>query len=239
MFYTAGKGSPSAPGIPHIASIKKRLDQQAIMPRHQTLLLHAACLQVYAFSGGTFGKPQGFCPLWLTLAIEGRGLRRMSPDTSQHANRLLTFLRILGPEPLGRIFFSNPRLAYRLGLFELARQLRPVDENPEELTLRLDLALKPFDETVLTRISDVAGSNIGLRINLLSSASAYAAKKGKDVSAEILSELEQWVASTRSKIAPAHVLLFAQVINAINLIHLGQTAQTKTCFGPIANKYII
>ena len=116
-------------------------------------------LQIYAFSGGTHNESEAdlYYPLWLSLMLEGRGLRRMTLDTSRHAEKLLGTLGVPAPDQIGRLFVGDPRRAYRLGLFQLALDLKPADENPEELSLRIDLALKPFYDDALAKIAQVAG----------------------------------------------------------------------------------
>ena len=148
-----------APGVPSAATIKKNLVARGILPFHQSLIFHATSLQLYAFSGGSIDDDESnlYCPLWLSLMLEGRGLRRMTLDTSRHAGKLLGALGIPCPDAIGRFFVGDPRRAYRLGLFQLALDLKPADENPEELSLRIDLALKPFNDDALARVDQVAG----------------------------------------------------------------------------------
>src|SRR4051812_23284306 len=70
-----GDGSAAAPVVPS----SDQLGRLGILPIHQSLALHAASLQLNAFSGGELTHPDLQRPLWLGLMLEGKGLRRMTP----------------------------------------------------------------------------------------------------------------------------------------------------------------
>ena len=201
-----------------------RLDNLGILPFHQNVLLHAVSLQLYAFSGGVLTHKGLMQPLWLSLMLEGNGLRRMTPETAHHATRLLNLLDLGSASVLCAHFVLDPWKAYRLGIFPQVQKLldRSMAGNrTEELRLRVRLATaSSSDETSLemNRFSE------GLpRVSLLSSVIAYAAKQGRLPSAQMVGELEDWLKRTKTvEVESDMAALCAQVINALNLVHLGQ-----------------
>ena len=228
-FNNRGDGIAAAPVVPSLEPLRK-LD---LLPIHESLALHAISLQLEAFSGGALTHETSLRPLWLSLVLDGKGLRRMTPDTFEYASRLVGLVGIEGLEPISRRYVTDPWQAYRLGHFSLA--LERLDLNPAhegELRLRISLATGAFDGNGLAEAQVFARGNSRLRASLLSSAVAYTAKQGKAAPIELVAELEAWISTARERgVSSDDTFLFAQVMNAINLVYL-----TQGKVGPISEQ---
>ncbi len=201
-------------------------DRMGIIPLHRGLALHALSVQLYAFSGGMLSHEALIKPLWLSLMLEGNGLRRMTADTAHFAEKLLALTGSISPETLGHLYISNPWMAYRLGLFSLVPNCLK-DQSPansDELSLRVRLAASSFSGDSIDEINQIAPLGTLLRTSLLSSAVAYAAKQNKDIPSAAVDELTEWMsARMQSDVTAIDAPLIAQVINAINLILLRES----------------